>query len=64
MCMAKLSEIEELLFSKIIIWSEKLIENKCNTFLLFWIKLLFCSQKHVLELCFWLCNFSPIETKI
>ena len=64
MCMAKLSEIEDILFSKIIIWSENLSENKCNTFLLFWIKLLYYSQKHVFELCFRLHNFSLIETKI
>ena len=36
MCWAKLSEIERVfLFSKIIIWSEKLSDNKCNAFLLF-----------------------------
>ena len=36
MCLAKLSEIERaFLFGKIFIWSEKLSDNKCNTFLLF-----------------------------
>ena len=36
MCLAKLREIEIVfLFSKIIIWSEKLSDNKCNIFLLF-----------------------------
>ena len=43
--------------------SEKLSDNKCNTFLLFWFKLLFYSQKHAFELYFWLRNFSQIETK-
>ena len=42
----------------------KLNDNKCNTFLLFWFKLLLYSQKHAFELCFWLRNFSLIETKI
>ena len=37
MCLVKLSEIEIFfLFSKIIKWSEKLSDNKCNTFLLFY----------------------------
>ena len=65
MRLAKLSEIKRVsLFSKIIIWSKKLSDNKCNIFLLFWFKLLFYSQKHVFELYFWLHNFTPIETKI
>ena len=44
MCLAKLSE-RIFLFSKIIIWSEKLNDNKCNIFLLLIFKLLFYSQK-------------------
>ena len=40
MCFAKLTEIERFfLFSKTIILSEKLSDNKCNSFLLFWFKL-------------------------
>ena len=36
MCLVELSEIERIfLFSKIIIWNEKLSDNKCNTFSLF-----------------------------
>ena len=36
MSLAKLSEIEIVfLFSKIIMWSEKLSDNNCYTFLLF-----------------------------
>ena len=36
MCLAKLNEIEKVfLFSKIIIWSEKLSDNKCNAFYYF-----------------------------
>ena len=36
MCLAKFIEIERVfLFSKIIIWIEKLSDKKCNTFLLF-----------------------------
>ena len=36
MCLVKLSEIERVfLFSKIIIWSEKLNDIKYNAFLLF-----------------------------
>ena len=54
MCLAKLSEIKKKLYNKIIIWSEKLSDNKCNTFLLFLFKLLFYSQKHAFELYFWL----------
>ena len=49
---------KSFLFSKIIIWSEKLGDNKCNTFLSFWFKLLFYSQNMSLN------NFPPIETKI
>ena len=36
MCLAKLNEIERVfLFSKIIIWREKLNDNKCSIFLYF-----------------------------
>ena len=64
MYLAKLSEIERvILFRKIIIWSKKISDNKCHTFLLFWFKLLFYSQKYLFQLCFWLRNLPPIETK-
>ena len=42
MGLAKLSERERVfLFCKIIIWSKKLSDNKCNIFLLFCFNLLF-----------------------
>ena len=32
MCLTKLTKIEKKLFNKIIIWNEKLSDNKCNIF--------------------------------
>ena len=64
MCLVKSSEIEETkLFSKILIWSGKLSDNKYNIFLLFLFKLLFYSQKHVFDYVFGYLIFHRLKLK-
>ena len=64
MCLAKLSEIKIVfLFSKISIWGEKINDNKCNTFLLFWFKLLFYSQNMSLNYVFGYVIFHWLKLK-
>ena len=64
MCFAKLSKIERFfLFSKTIILNEKLSDNKCNSFLLFWFKLWFYSQNMSLNYVFGYVIFYRLKLK-
>ena len=64
MYLGKLSEIERVfLFSKIILWSEKLSDKKCNTFLLFDLSYYFIHKNMFLNYIFGYIVFHQLKLK-